>query len=1321
MPKNVPVPAGWDVVFEELFDTPVANGLPSDKWDYRDEWINQEKQSYVSDADNNGHVKVEPRDVDGEQRNVLVLRAAHEATAFPSANRNATGTFNWRSGGIQTRAMGSPNSDYTAPDPAEPRKGMPLGRYDIRVKLPTGRGSFPAAWLLGRINNEFPTLANGQRGWPWAGVLDIFEHLGREEADGNHVIHCTVHRSADENKWPTQGVTWNEKPLGFHKKSNTPWSAGWHVFRVDHFDDRIVWYIDGEIVNTINLNLNGTPQEEIVDGLYRNDPRFDTSGDLGWPWDDEFNSNRHLILNLAVGGNWAGDPGAGITEYEMLVDYVRVYAPSEQPASDGIIGGGPFAAGAFTPVLSDPRATHLNDQIDAQVRVDSAGDVVAILTKASDPLLTAADIPADLNFQSSQENDFTKGKENFEFNGERYVEDCYGKWWFTDEAIPEGSRIEENHLLHPTDFDAASWSTYNGAQPVSKTVGGGPKAGLDAFRFSFTDQGSNFNLARIVTTRFFGEGRHAVAGYWLRVPPDAQPRPIRIYAANNVYEVALTNEWKFFTASRGSTPAGSSAYGVINSGVPQAGDIEIAYAAAHDMTGRNNTAPPPWMVGLQWYNTTNPNRVDANNVVHDDVPTVGLPARRIDNLLESTGDLSASDWVKINGAVIAPDGKTVSLPNSTSGFEQYAVPTDADSVYGKTFGVRVKASGDGIIELRVRDLENSADMASQVITLVGGAKEFAVEHTFVSSTSAKAGFWIRKQPGADTAGQIAIEEIMLYEGDGIPLHVEHFGYSAYEYDAVVDASGVVTAQQGSRLAQRANGLRLGGPSTNMLPYSDDFAHHERSRVTVEGGFDGGYTKIKETAETGQHTWKVEPKISVTLGTTYCHSVVAKKGERNILAMVFPYWEFGSWSYAAFDLSAGTVLAHDTESAHILHLGGGEYLCWATDTATASTADCDPQLKIQAAATGQSASHAGVAGHGLYVKNEHFNVGKYPACFVPTNGAEASILAAKLTQVLSAPLREACQIRFPFQPLFSSVDDPGYGRLVELAIDDDNRIGLVASVPGAFILERKSQGQYAAFQIDGLTFDALDFCILEMVVDADGSFSGEIFIGGASGGTGERATPQAALIDGTMSVSIGARVNGTYPANIIAGELDITVANDSIIEVVTLPVTQPGLKTGFVFNGIEVATEYRVTFAKDGTLVHTLPNIITDTVGPIPQLDGPAGVQAGEFTVSVSFNEDAFQVEPQLVVSNGTVVQHEEGENNWTYRLAPAQGIDGTMTIQLPEGAFRDETGNPSQVSNILSIPIYTVVNEQLNRVLEAVQKGHYQQLGDQWVLVNLLK
>jgi beta-glucanase (GH16 family) len=142
------------------------------------------------------------------------------------------------------------------------------GWFEARMKLPAGKGFWPAFWLLPQ-----------SRQWP--PEIDIVEHKGSLL---NHVW-LTVHR-------PQPG-TWRPKSDG------TIWTgpdftADFHTFAVDWRPERVVWYIDG---------------------IERH--RWTGSADFG---------PMYVLLNLAVGGQWDGSPDAQTPfPAEMLVDYVRVY------------------------------------------------------------------------------------------------------------------------------------------------------------------------------------------------------------------------------------------------------------------------------------------------------------------------------------------------------------------------------------------------------------------------------------------------------------------------------------------------------------------------------------------------------------------------------------------------------------------------------------------------------------------------------------------------------------------------------------------------------------------------------------------------------------------------------------------------------------------------------------------------------------------------------------------------------------------------------------------------------------------------------------
>jgi beta-glucanase (GH16 family) len=170
------------------------------------------------------------------------------------------------------------------------------GRVEVRAKLAGGQGMWPAIWML-------PTdWAYG--GWPSSGEIDIVEgvNLGLW---GNEV-HGTLHYGLPWPQWENHGQTlyMSENP-----------SDDFHVYAVEWEADEIRWYVDGVHYQTQQssgwYNYIWQGQDN---GFGVATPRA--------PFDQRF----HLIMNLAVGGDWPGAPDTGWPEdREMLVDYVRVY------------------------------------------------------------------------------------------------------------------------------------------------------------------------------------------------------------------------------------------------------------------------------------------------------------------------------------------------------------------------------------------------------------------------------------------------------------------------------------------------------------------------------------------------------------------------------------------------------------------------------------------------------------------------------------------------------------------------------------------------------------------------------------------------------------------------------------------------------------------------------------------------------------------------------------------------------------------------------------------------------------------------------------
>ena len=159
------------------------------------------------------------------------------------------------------------------------------GRFEARIKLPRGQGMWPAFWMLG--DNI------GEAGWPACGEIDIMENVGFEPA----TIHGSLHAPGYSGEHPLTGRA--------ALPSRLPIGDGFHVFAVEWEPNEIRFYLD--------------------DQLYETQTTRDVPAGTRWVYDHPF----YLLLNLAVGGYWPGNPDETTSfPQQMLVDYVRVYAPA---------------------------------------------------------------------------------------------------------------------------------------------------------------------------------------------------------------------------------------------------------------------------------------------------------------------------------------------------------------------------------------------------------------------------------------------------------------------------------------------------------------------------------------------------------------------------------------------------------------------------------------------------------------------------------------------------------------------------------------------------------------------------------------------------------------------------------------------------------------------------------------------------------------------------------------------------------------------------------------------------------------------------------
>ena len=153
------------------------------------------------------------------------------------------------------------------------------GRIEARIRLPRGRGIWPAFWMLG---SDFYEV-----GWPASGEIDIMEYRGQEPT----VVFGSLHGP---------GYSAGESITGRFDLLRDRFDTGFHTFAIEWRDAEITWFVD--------------------DTAYHRVGRDDVPGP--WVFDQPF----FLLLNVAVGGGWVGPPDASTTfPQTMLVDWVRLY------------------------------------------------------------------------------------------------------------------------------------------------------------------------------------------------------------------------------------------------------------------------------------------------------------------------------------------------------------------------------------------------------------------------------------------------------------------------------------------------------------------------------------------------------------------------------------------------------------------------------------------------------------------------------------------------------------------------------------------------------------------------------------------------------------------------------------------------------------------------------------------------------------------------------------------------------------------------------------------------------------------------------------
>jgi beta-glucanase (GH16 family) len=253
-------PPTWNLVWQDEFDGPAGTLPDPTYWDYDvggGGWGNGELQFYTA----------RPENVALDGNGVLVItarREAYQGRDYTSARLNTRAKFE-----------------------------QGLGRWEARIRVPSGMGIWPAFWLLGA---SYP-----QVGWPACGEIDIMELRGQAPGAINGTLHAT---GASGGNALTAQYTCQVPPSCATPPCTPlcPFDQDFHVYAVEVEANRIRFEVDGAVYQEVKQD--------------RQPPGS------AWPFAAPF----FAILNVAVGGSYVGAPDATtVFPQSMLVDYVRYY------------------------------------------------------------------------------------------------------------------------------------------------------------------------------------------------------------------------------------------------------------------------------------------------------------------------------------------------------------------------------------------------------------------------------------------------------------------------------------------------------------------------------------------------------------------------------------------------------------------------------------------------------------------------------------------------------------------------------------------------------------------------------------------------------------------------------------------------------------------------------------------------------------------------------------------------------------------------------------------------------------------------------------
>lgn len=240
------------------------------------------------------------------------------------------------------------------------KKEFLYGRIEMKAKLPKGKGAFPAFWTLGADFNLDGDISSRQGyGWPACGEIDIMEMIGgtirtdetNEGKQSNKDVYATPHFYYANGDADKDG-SYSPYELGRSIGMDDDFNDEYHIFGINWSEDRIEWYLDGEIYSTIEYD--------------QSDARIRALQAC-------FNKPQYIQMNLATGGNWAKNAGDHLADdnTEFVIDWVRYYQNDEQKASsDDYYSDSPVMKGIKNISMMEGETPDLTEGIT----VTNAGD-----------------------------------------------------------------------------------------------------------------------------------------------------------------------------------------------------------------------------------------------------------------------------------------------------------------------------------------------------------------------------------------------------------------------------------------------------------------------------------------------------------------------------------------------------------------------------------------------------------------------------------------------------------------------------------------------------------------------------------------------------------------------------------------------------------------------------------------------------------------------------------------------------------------------------------------------------------------------------------